>query len=141
MHRRIGRVVEGAAFETQCTARYRGFESLILRSKADAGASAFSLRIRDQFLPPLLRSCPQGHAASALLQRVPPVARIAHSSGTALMRLRHSVAQKGPPGPPFHALLPETREKARRQPWLIPQMLNGQQTQKTVTSPVAVLLY
>ena len=25
-------MVEGAAFETQCTARYRGFESLILRA-------------------------------------------------------------------------------------------------------------
>ena len=30
------------------------------------------------------------------LPRVPPVVRIAHSSGTALMRLRHSVACRGP---------------------------------------------
>ena len=56
------------------------------------------------------------------------------SSGTALMRLRHSVAQKGPPGPPIHALLPEAREKARRQPWLILQMLNGQHPEPTEPS-------
>ena len=50
------------------------------------------------------------------------------------MRLRHSVAQMGLPGPPPYALLSDTKGKGTAQPWLIPQMLNGQHSEPTEPS-------